>query len=105
MEQVEGIGPCIILEYIDGETLEQLLEHGALTLPQQREIARQLCEALAYVHSMGIVHRDLKPENIMVTRNGRPRHPQRYLFIRAHTAEAGTWQNAKARHRPLSEAH
>ena len=70
MEQVEGIGPCIILEYIDGETLEQLLEHGALTLPQQREIARQLCEALAYVHSMGIVHRDLKPENIMVTRNG-----------------------------------
>lgn len=69
MEQVEGIGPCIVMEYIDGVTLEQMLE-GTPTLPERQEIARQLCDALAYVHSLGIVHRDLKPENIMVTRNG-----------------------------------
>ncbi len=91
MEQVEGIGPCIVMEYIDGETLESFLEGSGqrfqalqtqhdsgqrfqalhrLPLPQRQEIARQLCDALAYVHSQGIVHRDLKPENIMVTRNG-----------------------------------
>lgn len=91
MEQVEGIGPCIVMEYIDGETLESFLEGSGqrfqalqtqhdsgqrfqalhrLPLPQRQEIARQLCDALAYVHSQGIVHRDLKPENIMLTRNG-----------------------------------
>lgn len=74
MEQVEGIGPCIIMEFIDGVTLEQLLSGtgsvAALTLRERRETARLLCDALAYVHSLGIVHRDLKPENIMVTRNG-----------------------------------
>lgn len=68
LETVEGIGPCIVMEYIDGVTLEQ--QAGTLTLQQRREIARQLCDALAYVHSLGIVHRDLKPENIMLTRNG-----------------------------------
>ena len=82
MEQVEGIGPCIVMEYIEGMTLEQLLvgvrgpvpaRSGSVSsfpIRERREIARQLCDALVYVHSLGIVHRDLKPENIMVTRNG-----------------------------------
>ena len=72
LENVEDLGPCIVMEYIDGETLQQLMERGVeLTVQQRRLMADELCDALAYVHSLGIVHRDLKPENIMVTRNGR----------------------------------
>lgn len=71
LEDVEGIGPCIVMEYIDGETLEALLKNsGQTALAERRRMAHELCEALAYVHSLGIVHRDLKPENIMVTHNG-----------------------------------
>ena len=71
MEEVEGVGPAIVMEWIDGETLEQQLPTiGNLPIEQRRRMADELCEALAYVHSLGIVHRDLKPENIMVTRNG-----------------------------------
>ena len=57
MEQVEGLGWCIVQEYIDGDTLQ------AIT-PIQLE---QLCDALIYIHHLGITHRDLKPENILVT--------------------------------------
>ena len=71
LEDVNGIGPCIVMEYIDGETLDNLLKHEELpSLTVRRRIANELCAAAAYVHSLGIVHRDLKPENIMVTRNG-----------------------------------
>lgn len=71
MEDVEGVGPSIVMEYIDGDTLATLLERSdRLTLEQRRRIADELCDALAYIHSLGIVHRDLKPENIMITRNG-----------------------------------
>lgn len=57
MEQVEGLGWCIVQEYVDGDTLQ------AIT-PNQLE---QLCDALIYIHHLGITHRDLKPENILVT--------------------------------------
>lgn len=71
MEDVEGVGPAIVMEYIDGETLASLLPNmGSIPLEQRQRMASELCEALAYIHSQGIVHRDLKPENIMVTRNG-----------------------------------
>lgn len=71
MEQVSGIGPCIVMEYIDGQTLQQLMDKDSLpSLQERRHMADELCSAVGYIHSLGIVHRDLKPENIMVTRNG-----------------------------------
>lgn len=69
LEHVEGLGLCIILEYIDGTTLGEWL----LGKPSRRERLRVACElvdAVAYVHAKNIVHRDLKPDNILITRNG-----------------------------------
>jgi eukaryotic-like serine/threonine-protein kinase len=51
----------IVMEYLDGETLEQRLEKGALPLDQALQIGIQIAVALATAHRAGIVHRDLKP--------------------------------------------
>lgn len=68
-EYVDGIGECIIFEYIDGQTLKDFLE----TNPSQtvrKKIATELLSAMEYVNGMQAVHRDLKPANIMVSKNG-----------------------------------
>lgn len=67
-ETVEGIGPCIVMEWIDGITLtEWTLLHDA---HEEKAILIRLMDALEYIHSKQIVHRDLKPSNILITRNG-----------------------------------
>ncbi len=70
LEKVDGIGPCIISEWIEGKTLAELLDEGKLTRSDRHRLSREIIEALAYLHSEGIVHRDLKPENIMIRKNG-----------------------------------
>jgi len=60
----------LIMEYLDGETLEQRLKKGALPLDQALQIGIQIADALATAHRAGIVHRDLKPGNIMLTKSG-----------------------------------
>src|SRR5436309_7325875 len=60
-------GPCIIMEYIRGMSLDALLHsHGRLLAERVSRILRQLCEALHAAHEQGIIHRDLKPANIMI---------------------------------------
>jgi serine/threonine-protein kinase len=60
-------GPCIIMEYIRGITLDTLLHrNGRLTPSRVGRLLGQLCEVLQAAHSQGIVHRDLKPANLMV---------------------------------------
>ncbi|MGM9734884.1 MAG: serine/threonine-protein kinase [Candidatus Cryptobacteroides sp.] len=63
-------GNCIIMEWIDGCTLEQLIAGGSLTPSSSGRILCQICDALSYMHLKQVVHRDLKPENILVTYNG-----------------------------------
>ncbi len=65
------IGNCIIMEWIDGCTLESLIKEGQIDKPLAKKIICDLCDALEYIHRKQIIHRDLKPENIMVTNNGR----------------------------------
>ena len=69
LEEVEGYGKCIVMEYIDGLTLGEWLNipHSK---KEKRQILEQLLKAVEYIHKKQVVHRDLKPENIMVTRNG-----------------------------------
>lgn len=60
-------GPCIVMEYIKGITLDTLLSrNGRLSPGRVGRLLGQLCEALQAAHSEGIVHRDLKPGNLMV---------------------------------------
>src|SRR5213082_1427013 len=60
-------GPCIIMEYIKGVTLETLLrKSGRLSPERAGRLLGQLCEALQAAHAEGIIHRDLKPANLMV---------------------------------------
>jgi serine/threonine-protein kinase len=55
---------ALVMELVDGPTLADRLEHGALPLGESLMIARQIAEALEEAHEKGIVHRDLKPQNI-----------------------------------------
>jgi len=60
----------LVMEYLEGETLEQRLSKGPLPPEQTIRIAAQMAEALAKAHKLGIVHRDLKPSNVMLTKTG-----------------------------------
>lgn len=65
-----SVGPCVVLEYIDGQTLTEFLQNRSSIVNFQLSIIDELLDALAYMHSAGITHRDLKPSNIMLTHNG-----------------------------------
>lgn len=62
------VGPVIVMEYVDGTTLEEFLGKGTQHLKVRVAIATQIAGALAYMHSSGLSHRDLKPDNILITR-------------------------------------
>ena len=64
--------PYLVMEYIDGETLRDLLNReGKLPTARAIDILEKLAGAMAYAHSQGVYHRDLKPENILVTADQR----------------------------------
>lgn len=61
----------IVMEYIEGKTLKQLLQkRGALTLTEVIDIMSQLSDGLSHAHEAYIIHRDIKPQNIMIQDNG-----------------------------------
>ena len=63
--------PYIVMEYVDGMTLRQLLAKGRRLLPERAmDITAGVLAALDYAHRHGIVHRDIKPANVMLTRSG-----------------------------------
>ena len=61
----------LIMEFVDGLTLRQVLQVGKLAPAEALKIVPKICEALQYAHEQGIVHRDIKPENILVDKQGR----------------------------------
>lgn len=70
LEEVEGLGLCIVMEWIEGLTLKEWLAQGNHSRKQRHHVADMLMEASAYVQSRQTQHRDLKPSNIMLTHDG-----------------------------------
>src|SRR2546423_769382 len=66
LEEVQG-EYFIVLEYVPGRTLRELVAPGGLPRAELLAIAIEIAEALAAAHTAGVVHRDLKPENVMRT--------------------------------------
>jgi serine/threonine-protein kinase len=60
----------LVMQHLEGETLEQRLKKGAMPLNAALTIAIQVSDALSAAHRQGIVHRDLKPGNVMLTKSG-----------------------------------
>jgi eukaryotic-like serine/threonine-protein kinase len=60
----------LVMEYLEGETLTELLQRGPLSLDATRRYAAEMIDALDTAHRSGIVHRDLKPANVIITDSG-----------------------------------
>ncbi len=71
IEEVEGLGLCIVMEWVEGATLADMMREGKLSEKDRRRVMHDIIVAVEYIHRNGIVHRDLKPSNIMVRDAGR----------------------------------
>lgn len=60
----------MIMEFVEGTTLAQQLQHGPLPLAQTVDCVSQVLSALSYAHERGVIHRDIKPANMMLTPSG-----------------------------------
>jgi serine/threonine protein kinase len=67
--------PYLVMEYVEGQSLQQLMgrENRPLPLSTTLRIIQEVAEALHYAHAQGVVHRDIKPANILVTADGHPK--------------------------------
>ena len=64
------LGICLEMEWVDGDSLDQLLPECRRNAELRDKIARQILDAVRFMHLKQVIHRDLKPGNILVTRNG-----------------------------------
>jgi eukaryotic-like serine/threonine-protein kinase len=68
----EGM-PYLVMEYVDGVTIDRFCDAHKLTVTQRLDLFRPVCDAVQYAHRNLIIHRDIKPANILVTQEGVPK--------------------------------
>ncbi len=66
---IEGLGECIVFEYVDGKSLAEHVRVGTLSEKQVKSILTEVCDGLNFLHRNGLVHCNLNPENVMVSAN------------------------------------
>ena len=69
----EGGLPYIVMDFVDGQSLADLIDSGPMSPARVVRLMRAVCDGLAFAHAAGVVHRDLKPANIIVTADDVPR--------------------------------
>lgn len=69
IETVDDLGLCIIMEYVDGRSLDAFLRTKP-SVSVRKKIVKQMLDAMDYYHELQLVHRDIKPSNILITNNG-----------------------------------
>ena len=67
--RIEGLGDCIVFEYIEGKSLAEHVRVGTLSEKQVKSVLTEVCDALYYLQRNGVVHCNLNPENIIVSAN------------------------------------
>ena len=88
----------LVMQYLEGETLQAKLKHGALPIRKALDYAIQIASGLAAAHAKGIVHRDLKPTNLFVTTEGRVKILDFGLAKLIHAAHASATESTVAPH-------
>ncbi|WP_394242797.1 serine/threonine protein kinase [Vibrio astriarenae] len=63
----------IVMEYIEGETLTDYLNHSTLSTEQRYQLCLKICRAVEHAHNYCLLHADLKPQNILITKDGKPK--------------------------------
>lgn len=71
--ETESGSPYLVMEYVDGVSIDRYCRENSLPLEKRLELFRRVCAAVTYAHRHLIVHRDLKPGNILVPADGTPR--------------------------------
>jgi Tol biopolymer transport system component len=89
LEEAEG-SRFLVLEFVEGETLEERIRRRAIPVEEALNSARNICEALEAAHEKGITHRDLKPANIKLTPDGKVKVLDFGLAKAIENAPAGT---------------
>ena len=92
----------LVMELLDGETLAERLQKGALPLAEALTIAIQIADALGAAHRRGILHRDLKPSNVMLTRAAPSCSTSGWQSERVRLSRAPSLPCCRPRHRTLT---
>lgn len=64
------LGLLIVMEYVDGGTLEDRIDQGPMSIDEALPLFKQMLQAFGDAHKAGVIHRDIKPQNIMLTQDG-----------------------------------
>jgi serine/threonine protein kinase len=95
---------CIVMELVEGETLQQRIQRGPVPVDLALTIAKQIAEALEAAHEKGVVHRDLKPGNVMLTTDGRVKVLD-FGLAKAYEANASNPSMSNSPTRPVASIH